>query len=219
MKPSPTVLIMNGPSASGKSTTQKAIQRLADAPYLSLGVDNLFDTILPDSLNIGAPPQGNFCDADVRSIRHEVLDGHPSLAMVVGPIGLKAVRGMHRAIAAYAAAGNDLVVDYIAYDQAWLIDLAQVLTPYRSYYFGFDIRLEEVERREQGRGTSPVGHARSHYHTVHGERIYDLVVDVNAATPESTAALLLDHVTHHPTPRALHEILTRAPRDCRPSAR
>ncbi len=47
MKSDPIVIILNGPSGSGKSTTQKAIQGLPDVPFLSLGVDNLFDTILP----------------------------------------------------------------------------------------------------------------------------------------------------------------------------
>lgn len=40
--------------------------------------------------------------------------------------------------------------------------------------------LEIMEQREAARGTSPKGHARSHYFTVYGIKKYDLTV--NSAT-------------------------------------
>ena len=35
------VIILNGPSAAGKSSLQRSIQRLASVPYLSVGIDDL----------------------------------------------------------------------------------------------------------------------------------------------------------------------------------
>ncbi len=50
----------------------------------------------------------------------------------------------------------------------------------KTYYVAVEIPLEILEQREAARGTSPKGHARSHYFTVFGETKYDL--KVNSAT-------------------------------------
>ncbi|MGZ6254964.1 MAG: phosphotransferase-like protein [Candidatus Chromulinivorax sp.] len=42
------VIILNGPSAAGKSSLQKSIQKLADEPYLNIGIDNFFNDLFPD---------------------------------------------------------------------------------------------------------------------------------------------------------------------------
>lgn len=205
-----TVIVLNGPSGCGKSTTQKHIQGLAKEPYVSLGIDNLFDMVLPDSLNLGTTPTGGFTERELRYITQEQKDGHPSITLHVGAIGTRVISGMHRAIAAYALAGNNVVVDYILYDLAWLADLATALQPCRAYFVGFEISLAELERRELARGTSPVGHARSHYDTVHGPRTYDLTVDVSALPPPAVARAILDHVVAHPEPTAFSRLRERS---------
>ena len=70
-----------------------------------------------------------------------------------------------------------MIVDYIAYKQEWLDDLQKKLDDIKTYYVAVEISLEALEQREAARGTSPKGHARSHYFTVYGNLQYALHVN------------------------------------------
>ncbi len=184
-----TVIILNGPSAAGKTTLQKKIQEVFDAPYVCLGIDQLFDNILPDYYGLGeVHPKGKFDTNDIRSITNETDEsGHKTITLHIGPIGEKVIQGMHDAIAAYAKAGNNVVVDYIQYEPHWRENLLKALEGIKTYFVKVDISLEELEKREKSRGTSPAGHARSHYHHVHQGMVYDIEVNSEKDTPEAMA--------------------------------
>ena len=171
------VIILNGPSGAGKTTLQKEIQKNFKEPYLKLGIDNFIDSILPDDINLGEKPKGDFDLKDIRYVTFEEKDGHKSIPLFIGPIGQKVIDGMIGAIKAYADAGNNVVVDFIQYDQTWTPKLKEALKNHTVYWIGVRIPLEELERCEKARGTSPVGHARSHYDTVHLGMTYDLEVN------------------------------------------
>jgi len=49
------------------------------------------------------------------------------------------------------------------------------------------IPLEVLEQREAARGTSPQGHARSHYFTVYGNKKYDLTVNSEKTSAQEIA--------------------------------
>ena len=57
-----------------------------------------------------------------------------------------------------------------------------------------NIPLDILEQREQGRGTSPKGHARSHYDTVHWDIVYDLQVDSSKQSPTEIAQSIKDFI-------------------------
>jgi len=172
-----SVIILNGPSASGKTSIQKEFQQLMMPElWIKVGIDTLFDRPMPDitseNMNFWQSPNSMRW---VTSSRDKA--GHSVITLFVGEEGIKIMHGMNGAIAAYAHAGCNVIVDYIAYDQRWLKDLEHKLRGCTVYYVAVDISLEAIEQREQARGTSPVGHARSHYATVYGDRAYDLHVD------------------------------------------
>lgn len=226
------IVILNGPSASGKTTIQKAFQKMMPDFYIRLGIDGLFDAVLPEATDpevmvkkdpklvdpihyfregIDQKDWARITDIYDQSDAHGNLiragiettdaDGHPLLILQVGPLGNRVIHGMHRAIAAYADAGNNVIVDYILYDQAWLDDLVHVLKGYTVYFVGVRIPLETLEIREKLRATSPVGHARSHYDVVHLPGIYDCEVDTGTMTPQEAAAQIKSCIQTmtHPT--------------------
>ncbi len=187
------VIILNGPSAAGKSTTQKAIQSMSEHVYIAVGIDNLFNDIFPDKhgskVKIKDDPEL------LRTIEYgNDSGGKPFVKLLVGEIDEKIVLGMNKAIASYAKSGLNIVVDYISYNPDWIADLDKQLEGLEVYKIGVTIPLETLEAREAARGTSPVGHARSHYNYIHKGWNYDLTIDTSKTTPEEAAKKILDLV-------------------------
>lgn len=195
-KPYGTVIILNGPSASGKSSIQKEFQHLMMPQlWIKLGIDNLFDTPMPDITleNLAFWQEENPIrwvttakDAQQNSV----------ITLLVGEQGEKVAYGMNSAIAAYAKAGCNIIVDYIAYKKEWADDLHAKLKDIKSYWVKVNIPLSVIEEREAARGTSPQGHARSHYDYVHWDIKYDL--EANSATDSAVAIAqqIKDFITH-----------------------
>lgn len=176
-EPTGTVIILNGPSGSGKSSIQKEFQKLMMPNlWLKLGIDTLFDAPMPDitveNMSFWQSPN------PIRWVEStKDAQGNPVITLFVGKQGEKVAYAMNSAIADYAKNGCNFIIDYIAYDPAWLADLQKKLAGIKTYYVAVDISLETLEQREAARGTSPKGHARSHYDTVYGTIKYDLRVN------------------------------------------
>ncbi len=208
MVQSGTVIILNGPSASGKSSIQKKIRELFDKPYLKLGIDNLFDAVLPDYYGLGmVQPKGSFSQEDIRYIETMEVRGKKAIKLIVGPIGRKVITGMHYSIAAYAKSGNNVVVDYILYEKEWFSELVNTLKGIKVYYVGLKYPLEIIEKREIKRATSPEGHARSHYDTVHSFDRYDLVIHDATLSAEEVARQIQKYMDKNPNPNAFRDYL------------
>lgn len=185
-----TVIILNGPSCAGKTSIQKAFQQLTMPDlWCKTGIDTLFDASMP---NI-TPENMNFWTSEnpIRWVENTYDEqGHKILPLFLGDQGKKAVYAMNSAIAAYAQNGCNVIVDYIAYKQEWITDLQHKLKGIKTYYVAVDISLEALEQREIARGTSPMGHARSHYATVYGNLTYDLRVNSEKNTPQEITVQL-----------------------------
>lgn len=182
-----TVIILNGPSGSGKSSIQREFQTLM-MPHLwiKLGIDNLFDKPMPDITleNMAFWQSPN----PIRWITTtHTTDRKPIISLLTGEQGEKVAYGMNSAIAAYAQSGCNSIVDYISYKKVWIDDLHNKLHGVKTYWIKVEIPLDVLEERERARGTSPVGHARSHYDTVYSDLKYDLTLDTSKLTAAECA--------------------------------
>lgn len=188
------VIVLNGPSGSGKSSIQKEFQNLM-MPHLwiKLGIDNLFDSPMPN-----ITPENMQYWQSANQIRWvettKDAENKPVITLFMGEEGEHVAYGMHSAIAAYAENGCNIIVDYIAYKSEWFEDLQRKLKNYKTYYVAVDIPLDVLEQREAARGTSPQGHARSHYATVYGNKVYDLRVNSHKNSAQEIAQQLKDMV-------------------------
>lgn len=213
--PAGTIIILNGPSASGKSSIQNEIQKKFNQLYLKVGIDTFFDALIatPDLSSFEKTKEFSQYTNDGILIRSVKLikdaDGNQIVPLGIGPAGDKIIFGMHGAIAAYAKRGNNVVVDYILYKPEWLPDLVKALKNNTVYLIGIKAPLEVLEDRERRRGTSPIGHARSHYHTVHQNLIYDLELDVSNLTPEESAIKIKEYIEKNPPPNALKALVKK----------
>ena len=185
-----TVIILNGPSCVGKSSTIKVFQAKQDVPWLSIGIDNFFVGVLPPKFYLEDKPKHH---AIMHGQSGTDAQGNKIFTLNIGTQGQKIIKGMHQAIADYAKAGNNVIVDYINYDSAWIPDLTKALQGIQVYWVGVTASLESIEAREKSRGRANIeGHARSHYYTVHQGITYDLMIDTDKLTPEQSADKIIE---------------------------
>lgn len=149
------IILLNGPSASGKSSIQNQMQKQMDQLYLKVGIDNFFDALIetPDLSSFDSTKEFSQYTKKGVLIRRVKLvkdaEGNQMVPLEVGPAGDKIIFGMHSAMAAYANEGNHLVVDYILYKQEWLPNLVQALKNIKVYLIGLKAPLEVLEDREK----------------------------------------------------------------------
>jgi chloramphenicol 3-O phosphotransferase len=189
-----TVIILNGPSGSGKSSIQKAFQyAMMPNLWVKVGIDTLFDAPMP---NITMENLSFWQSVNPIRWVEESQDetGNKIISLFVGEQGNAVAYAMNSAIVEYAKNGCNVIVDYIAYDPAWLADLQKKLSGIKTYYIAVDISLETLEQREAARGTSPKGHARSHYFIVYGDINYDLRVNSEKNSAEEIAQQIKEFI-------------------------
>jgi chloramphenicol 3-O phosphotransferase len=181
------IILLNGPSSSGKSTLAREVQASLDVPFLHLSSDQLVDG--------GALP--------VRRDDAGPFDW-------VGAMRPRFFDGFHRCIAAMASAGNDLIVDHIIEYAAWRAQLTGLLAGYDVFLVGVHCTLDELERRERARGDRFVGEGRSHLteNRIHELGAYDLDVDTSSGATGALAASLIAAWSARTGPSALFDPAT-----------
>jgi chloramphenicol 3-O phosphotransferase len=190
------VIILNGPSGAGKTSIQREFQNLAlPNLWVKVGIDSLFDMPMPDitpeNMEVWQSPN------PIRWIENSNdANGNPVITLKIGEQGEKVAYAMNSAIASYAKNGCNVIVDYIAYDQAWVEHLEKELKGISTYFVAVRIPLETLEEREAARGTSPIGHARSHYQNVYGNKKYDIEVNSETNSPAEIAKQIFNKVNN-----------------------
>ncbi len=147
------ILFLNGTSSAGKTTLARALQLAFDQPFSYYASDQLADA----GFRV-RPPQSFASYATDPSERERFFDG------------------FHRSIAAFAFAGNNLIVEHIVEEQAWAEDLQHLLAPFRVLWVGVHAPVETLIEREKKRGNRTIGEAFFHLKT-HGYCRYDVEVD------------------------------------------
>lgn len=145
------IILLNGTSSSGKSTLAKALRQAMPEPFCYFASDQL-------------------ADAGFRPLKQKVRH--------VGSLNERArfFDGFHRSIAAFAAAGNDLIVEHIVEEASWWQQLQELWSPFDTFWVGVHAPFAEIERREQQRGDRSIGEARYHLKT-HDHCRYHVEVD------------------------------------------
>ncbi|KZK77943.1 Chloramphenicol 3-O phosphotransferase [Pseudovibrio sp. W64] len=160
------IIILHGPSSSGKSTTAVALQNAIELPFWHISIDHLRDG--------GVLPTKRFKNGDFNwsNLRKAFFEG------------------FHASLAAYAHAGNNLIVEHILDNPDWLPELKELFQPFDVYFVGLHCDLEALKQREIARGDRPIGSAEQDFHSVHVDRVYDLEIRNTASTEHNVTAIL-----------------------------
>lgn len=173
----PRVIVLNGVGSVGKSSTAKALQRLADEPLLHVQGDAFLDMMDP---RLWGHRQGI-------TFKQLERDGNPSIEIKMGAALDRLMAGMRGSVAALARTGNNCIVDDVMLspsDQQSYIDYCKGI---RLQFVALHAPLDILEQRERARGDRMIGLARWQYMRVHKGMAYDFEIDTSGDKPEAIA--------------------------------
>ena len=160
------IILLNGATSSGKSTTAKELQAKIDEPFWHFSIDHLRDSgVLP----LTRIRSGEF---KWEELREDFFNG------------------FHHSLPAFAEAGNNLIVEHIVETKEWMALLVELLQPFDVYFVGVHCPVDELERREKKRKDRPHGGARKDFDSIHVHAIYDLELDSTLPLEQNVASLI-----------------------------
>ena len=168
------VIMLNGCTSAGKTTLAGALQARLDGAWLRMGIDDGFAMLGSRYHN---HREGFYFDRD----------GAGAVRLNVGAVGLATIKAWHRAVAAVAGDGMNVIVDEVMLSAALRDDWIAVLADCDVLMVGVHCPLPELERRERARGDRMVGQARGQYACVHAGVRYDVEVDTGSTAPAACA--------------------------------
>lgn len=176
------IILINGPSSSGKTTLALALQEQLAIPFIRFSFDLFLDqNVLPlERIRSGA--------FSWEAMRPSVF------------------RGIHSCLPALAMAGNNIIFDHIIESKEWLADLLEAVAGLDVFFVGLHCSLPELERREIARGNRRAGEARADFQIVHRVTTYDLELDSENSVEDNTT-LLIEAWEQHRRPSALDKMM------------
>jgi len=172
------VVLLHGTSSSGKTTVARAVQKLSDEPWVRLGIDAVWNAIDERWMEHGPRASEGFL-------------WRKDATIVPGPVGQRLAAGMRAALAAFARADNDLLVDDVFIDPAWLEGWRTELADIDLLLVRVEAPPHLLEEREAARGNRIAGEARAQVDVIHQGIDYDLTVDTSRQSPEECARSIL----------------------------
>jgi chloramphenicol 3-O phosphotransferase len=176
------IIIINGPSSSGKTTLALALQKQFDIPFIRFSFDLFLD-------HKAFPME-------------QIRNGTFSWDLMRPSV----FTGIHQCLPALATAGNHIIFDHIIETKAWLYNLISLISELDVFFVGLHCSLPELERRERQRGDRRTGEARQDLQTVHSITSYDLELNSENALDEN-ATLLIQAWKERKRPSALDRMI------------
>lgn len=190
------IIFLNGSSSAGKTTLAIMLQQILDEPYQHIALDQFRDG-MPGRYRGLNSPEGTPGAHGLNVVPIE-RDGQRITQIQFGRHGEQVLRGMRRAIAAFAREGNNVIIDDLLFKPEYLIDYAAALDGLDAWLIAVRCSLAEVSRRERLRSGRFPGTATSHFHEVHAHGVqYDLEVDTDSSDPRRCAESIVARL-HRP---------------------
>jgi chloramphenicol 3-O phosphotransferase len=183
------VILLVGPSCAGKSTLAREIQALSPEPYLIQSLDGLF-AATPEAWGGSGEHTLDGFHYDWSAPPAE--DGSAVRQIGYGPVGRALLQGFHRAVAAFAGAGVDVVVDDMLLDLEVLADWALALEAVPTLLVKVTAPKAELLRREAARQLHPTPGLVAGHLELHQGIVTDARIDTSAVAPSDAARALLE---------------------------
>jgi chloramphenicol 3-O phosphotransferase len=183
-----SVIVLNGPSSSGKTTLAAALQRrfAADGEcWFVYAMDDYFAKV-PFDWVAARSHVGAYAEEGVVL---EYVDGE--FRMRLGPIGRQVLVAWRGAVGSAARAGLNVIADDVVLTEeewrGWQVELDGL----DAHWVRVQIALDVLEAREQARSDRMLGHARAQYEDSYRYPTYDAEVDTGTLDPDAAADAVL----------------------------
>jgi chloramphenicol 3-O phosphotransferase len=183
-----SVIVLNGPSSSGKTTLAAALQRQFAAEgqcWFIYAMDDYFGKVPFDWVTAGK----HVGSRAEEGVILEIVDGQFQMRM--GPIGRQVLAAWRGAVGAAARAGLNVIADDVVLTdeewRGWQTELAGI----DAHWVRVQIALDVLVAREEARGNRMIGHAQAQYEDSYRYPAYDAEVDTGLLDPEAAAAHVL----------------------------
>lgn len=186
------IILLNGASSAGKTTLAVTLQQLLKEPWHHIALDQFRDGIAGRYRGLNSPD--GTPGARGLNVVPTDLNGERVTEVRFGDLGKQMLRGMRRAIAAFAREGNNVIIDDLMFEPDFLYDYLEVLAEFDVLFVGVRCSLEVTNRREAQRPGRFPGTATSHFDRVHSHSVYDIEVDTSHATPYECARLIAERL-------------------------
>lgn len=202
------IILLNGTSSAGKTTLAHAIQRLCPQPVQHIALDQFRDGMSGRFRGMNSKPG----EPGVRGLNvvPAPRSGGSATTLRFGDVGHLTLKGMRRAVAAFAATGIDAVVDDLLQEPAFLRDYLAVLAGFEVTFVGVRCDLDTVNAREAARPGRFPGTAEAHFERVHEGCLYDVEVDTAQSTPRRCAEQVVAAARHPRRPTAFERLRREA---------
>lgn len=154
------VILINGPSSSGKSSVIAELNKKLPDLYFNFGIDKFLEPSMPPQLNME----------------------HREHLIAVD----NAISAFNKSLGIYANEIKSMIVDHVLQGPAWINDVADSLANTDVLFVGMTAPLEVIEARELLRPDRQPGTARAQYEQMLSYR-YDLVIDSSILSAEEAA--------------------------------
>ena len=191
-----TIIFLNGTSSAGKTTLAHALQETLPEPYQHVALDQFRDGLPARFRGLNAPA-GSEGASGLNVVPVRQADAAWT-EVRFGSHGQKLLRGMRRAIVTMADLGNNIIIDDIILERAFLDDYLEVMKDQTLYFVGVRCPLATIEARESARLGRFPGTAMSHFESCHAHNIYDVDVDTSDQTPEACARRVMARMNEGP---------------------
>lgn len=183
------IILLNGSSSAGKTTLAITLQQLLRDPWHHIALDQFRDGMGGRYRGLNSPPgTPGARGLNVVPVSH----GNDRVTEVrFGDLGKQVLRGMRRAIAAFAAEGNNVIIDDLMFEPGFLLDYLNALAGFEVLFVGVRCPIDVVNAREAKRPGRFPGTATSHFDVVHQHCVYDIEVDTGTATPRQCAEQII----------------------------
>ncbi|RUR13889.1 hypothetical protein [Legionella sp. km772] len=176
------LIILNGSSSCGKTSTCRALQDLFEEQFILLGLDVYSQATPPKQNNMSTIEPSYF------TARKYIQEGLEYYDIATGPLLDKVIFTSYRSISAYLDAGINVVSDQLFWSSKWFRSALDVFIPYHVFYVGMFVSDEEGVRRELQRSSNagsddivgngrPGGWNRTSAIMTHENMIYDFSID------------------------------------------
>jgi chloramphenicol 3-O-phosphotransferase len=165
-----TIIVLNGPCCSGKTTVADLLVKAIQFPVLRLGIDQyMAPTLRKDWGKKVGDPKKQFQNL---------------------------ISGYHALPAAIARRGNMVIFEHVFQEPDWLRDFALFSMGCRVFLIGFFCSEDELFRRNDARGAGEAGreHIRFQNKSIHVPGFYDLTLDTTTTPAEACSQRVIEYL-------------------------